>query len=66
MLPNPQIPADLVTFAEEILYGKIHFLCSEMRFFFVFFLRKRAQKNHSNDTRGDITPSAKSSKILPY
>ena len=63
MLPNPQIPADMVTFAEEILYGKIHFLCSEMRF---FFLRKRAQKNHSNDTRGDITPSAKPSKILPY
>ena len=64
MLPNPQIPAHLVTFAEEILNGKIHFLCSEMSFF--FFLRKRAQKNHSNDTRGDITPSAKPSKILPY
>ena len=23
-----QFPADLVTFAEEILYGKLHFLCN--------------------------------------
>ena len=23
-----QFPLDLVTFAEEILYGKLHFLCS--------------------------------------
>ena len=42
MLPNPQIPADMVTFAEEILYGKIHFLCSEMRFFFFFFFEKKS------------------------
>ena len=25
MGPNPQFPADLVTFAEEILHGKFHF-----------------------------------------
>ena len=29
MWPNPQFPADLITFAEEILSGKLHFLCSE-------------------------------------
>ena len=28
MCPNPQFPADLVTFTEEILNGKLHFLCS--------------------------------------
>ena len=28
MRPNPQVPADLVTFTEEILNGKLHFLCS--------------------------------------
>ena len=28
MLPNPQFPADLITFTEEILTGKLHFLCS--------------------------------------
>ena len=28
MLPNPQFPADLVTFTEEILNGKLHFFCS--------------------------------------
>ena len=27
MWPNLQIPADLVTFTEEILNGKVHFLC---------------------------------------
>ena len=28
MWPNPQDTADLVTFTEEILNGKLHFLCS--------------------------------------
>ena len=28
MWPNPQFPADLVTFTEEIFNGKLHFLCS--------------------------------------
>ena len=27
MWPNPQFPADLVTFTGEILNGKLHFLC---------------------------------------
>ena len=34
MWPNPQFPADLVTFTEEILNGKLHFLCND------FCLRK--------------------------
>ena len=29
MWPNPQFPADLVTFTEEILNEKFHFLHSE-------------------------------------
>ena len=28
MWPNPRFPADLVTFTESILNGKLHFLCS--------------------------------------
>ena len=28
MWPNTQFPVDLVTFTEEILNGKLHFLCS--------------------------------------
>ena len=28
MLPNLQFPLDLVIFTEEILNGKLHFLCS--------------------------------------
>ena len=28
MWPNPQFPADLVTFTEEILNGKLRILCS--------------------------------------
>ena len=30
MWPNPQFPADLVTFTEETLNGKLHFLCSDL------------------------------------
>ena len=29
MRPNPLLPADLVTFTEEILDGKLHFLCTK-------------------------------------
>ena len=29
MWPNLQFPADLVTFTEEIINAKLHFLCSE-------------------------------------
>ena len=36
MWPNPQIPADLVTFTEETLNGKLHFLCSVMRHCYCF------------------------------
>ena len=32
MWPNPQEIADLVTFPEKILKGKIHFLCTEMQY----------------------------------
>ena len=28
MWPNPQLPEDLITFTEEFLNGKLHFLCS--------------------------------------
>ena len=31
MWPNPQFPADLVMFTEEICNGKLHFLCSESK-----------------------------------
>ena len=30
MWPNPQLSLDLVTFTEKILYGKLHFLCSDI------------------------------------
>ena len=30
MLPNPQFPVDLVTFTEEMLNGKLHFLCNDI------------------------------------
>ena len=32
MRPNPQETADLGTFTEEILNGKLHFLCSVRHF----------------------------------
>ena len=33
MRPNAQETADLVTFTEEILYGKHHFFCAVDNFF---------------------------------
>ena len=36
MWPNPQFPVDLVTFTEEILDGKLDFLCSVTRVLFPF------------------------------
>ena len=35
MSPNPQETADLVKFTEEILNGKLHFLCSAHEKYFV-------------------------------
>ena len=32
MWPNPQETGDLVTFTEEIVNGKLHFLCSDSYF----------------------------------
>ena len=41
---NPQFSADLVTFTEEILNGKLHFLCSDNssqdEFLLEYFKRK--------------------------
>ena len=31
MWPNPQLAASLVTFTEEIVNGKLHFLCSVLK-----------------------------------
>ena len=39
MLPNPQEAADLVTFTEEILNGKLNFLCSELSILVVWSLK---------------------------
>ena len=43
MWPNPQKTADLITFTEEILNGKLHFLCSvksrRVSNFVIYYLR---------------------------
>ena len=39
MWPNPQKAADLVTFTEEILNGKLHFLCSETYLYLSYGLK---------------------------
>ena len=43
MWPNSQETADLVTFTEEILSGKLHFLCSETKLLSHFRLYKLYQ-----------------------
>ena len=54
MRPNPQFPADLVTFTVEILNGKLHFLCRvvlppflemySFSFFLFFFINNQKYK----------------------
>ena len=38
MWPNPLETADLVTITEEIIYGKLHFLYSELYFIHIILL----------------------------
>ena len=52
MWPNPQCPADLITFIEVILHGKLHFLCSDWLYWLHFplyvsiFILLKASYNH--------------------
>ena len=43
MWPNPQETADLVTFTEEILNGKLHFSCSVKIEIHAFMLLQKVQ-----------------------
>ena len=45
-VPNPQFPADLVTFTEEILKGKLHFLCGVTSH--IFFFNKEEEISNVN------------------
>ena len=50
MWPNPQETADLVTFTEEILNGKLHFLCSASSILALLFFP------YINDLRQGLLP----------
>ena len=74
MWPNPQFLADLVTFTEEILNGKLHFLCNakeifkhvtEIREKFAFFIR-RCKWNESKFHSQDFHHFVKSVQIRSY
>ena len=43
MWSNPQEIADLVTFTEEILDGKLHFLCMQWEAFITFVTHERPE-----------------------
>ena len=45
MRPNPQETADLLTFTEEILNGKLHFLCCV--FFSIFMISVKPFNNEN-------------------
>ena len=68
MWPNPQETADLVTFTEEILNGKLHFLCSDrscmpvLKFkLMLTYVRSRKIKS-INKTSNSIKPFLNSTK----
>ena len=50
MRPNPQFPADMVTLTEEILNGKLHFLCSvNIKFGITAEIQRRWNKKDRNN-----------------
>ena len=74
MWPNPQETVDLVTFAEEILNGKLYFLCSVSSC--VFFLKHRGlitvyliyqsnqSKMNTSKNFGNISTSKKAKVVI--
>ena len=50
MWPNPQETADLVTFTEEIVNGKLQFLCSAVTITSPSFLYSSTLGSRSNST----------------
>ena len=54
MWPNPQEPAHLVTVTEEILNGKLHFLCSASRFCGLTLLSFGHYSDHERGTDNEI------------
>ena len=53
--PNPQIPADSVTFTEEILSGKLHFLCSDVNVKMYPMTRKNRTSKYITTSRCPIS-----------
>ena len=64
MWSNPQYSADLVTFTEEILHGKLNFLCSAI--FYVTHLDHCFYNIHDKSTSFYNIVSRESSKSLRH
>ena len=61
MSPNPEKTADLVTFTEEILDGKLHFLCRDTQ------MKRRCMIRILLSTQRKIAPlKIVLRKIAPY
>ena len=45
MWPNPQLPADMVTFTEEIRIEKLHFLCCESSLYKIYWVPTKNMNN---------------------
>ena len=48
---TPQLTVDLVTFTEEILNGKLHFLCSDISRVYYFLIVKLLSKLKAHTSR---------------
>ena len=62
MWPNPQFPADLVTFTEEIVNGDLHFLCSVTVLIFRLPVFSQYPRMHWSDRMRENT----NQKKTPY
>ena len=62
---NPKFPADLVTFTEEILHGKLHFLCCVKNMMSLYFSNTLNNK-FSKTWFYHLLQCVKSVRILSY
>ena len=65
MWPNPQFLTDLVTFTEEILNKKVHFLCGLSRGIkeAIFSFGEKYLESNNWDALHDLVPFAQFKKI---
>ena len=64
MWPNPPETTDLVTFTEEFLNGKLHFLCSDVILESLQYLEYHTSEKASSSLTSTVTKLEKRYKLI--